>query len=179
VAAYGRLGHSRSPEVRLRSCSDVHNFLLEADVAHEVLQLPGLARTAVRAAHLLGVPTAEVVKSLVFLLDGVPTLVLVPGDSEADLDRVRAVTGCREAVLARGQEVLEATGYRVGAVPPCGLASELPVIADPKVFEPPVVYCGGGATTTMLKLRSDDLRELVKPQLAEIAVPAPASRRGH
>jgi Cys-tRNA(Pro) deacylase len=161
----------------LRSCSDVHNFLLEAGVAHEMLQLPGFARTALQAARLLGVPTSEVVKSLLFLLDGAPTLVLVPGDAEADLDRLCAAAGCRKAVLARGQEVLETTGYRVGAVPPCGLAGEFPVIADPTVFAPPVVYCGGGATTTMLKIRSDDLRELAKPQLAQIAERAPASRR--
>jgi prolyl-tRNA editing enzyme YbaK/EbsC (Cys-tRNA(Pro) deacylase) len=62
-------------------------------------------------------------------------------------------------------------------VPPFALVGELPAIADPTVFAPPVVYCGGGATTTMLKIRSDDLRELVKPQLAQIAERAPASRR--
>ena len=153
----------------MRSCSDVHNLLLEEGIPHEILHLPALSTTAQRAAELLGVATAEVVKSLVFYLDDTPTLVLVPGDAVADEDRLLAAMGCRRVRLARAQEVLTLTGYRRGAVPPCGLATPLPVVADPRVFAPPVVYCGGGTTTTMLKLRSQDLRGLLAPRLEEIA----------
>ena len=155
----------------MRSCSDVHNFLLEEDVPHEVLHLPALSRTARAAAELLGVPLREVVKSLVFYLDGRPTLVLVPGDKVADPHRLKVATGCTQAVLARGKQVLDVTGYRAGAVPPCGLLAPLPAVADAGVFEPPVVYCGGGTTATMLKLRSDDLRRLLQPLVAAIAAP--------
>ena len=161
-------------EARLRSCSDVHNLLLEEGISHEILHLPALSTTAQRAAELLGVATAEVVKSLVFYVDDAPTLVLVPGDAVADEDRLRAALGCRHVRLARAQEVLAVTGYRRGAVPPCSLATPLPVVADPRVFAPPVVYCGGGTTTTMLKVRSADLRGLLAPRLEDIAVSAGA-----
>lgn len=155
----------------MRTCSDVHNYLQEQGVAHEMVHLPRPTTTAARAAELLGVPIAEVVKSLLFLADGAPTLVLVPGDATVDTGALAAVLGVRRVVLARGEDVLEATGYRVGAVPPCGLASDLPVVADPRAFAPAVVYCGGGATATMLKIRSADLKELLAPRLAEVAVP--------
>ena len=62
------------------------------------------------------------------------------------------------------------TGYRPGALPPCGLAAELPVVADPAVFELPVIYCGGGTTTTILKIRSADLRLAIDARVAAIAV---------
>ena len=153
----------------MRSCSDVHNLLLEEGIPHEIVHLPSLSTTAQRAAELLGVDTAEVVKSLVFYMDDEPTLVLVPGNSVADEDRLRSTLGCRHVRLAKAQEVLAVTGYRRGAVPPCGLATSLPVVADPSAFVPPVVYCGGGTTTTMLKLRSEDLRRLVAPRLETIA----------
>jgi prolyl-tRNA editing enzyme YbaK/EbsC (Cys-tRNA(Pro) deacylase) len=162
----------------VRSCSDVHNFLLEEGVAHEVLHLPRLSATAQRAADLLGVPVAEVVKSLVFILDGAATLIVVPGDATVDVDLVRTSVGCEEAALAHAPEVLELTGYRAGAVPPCGLASDLPVIADPRVFAPPVVYCGGGTTTTMLKIRSDDLRRVLQPRVLAVASRRGESHRG-
>jgi prolyl-tRNA editing enzyme YbaK/EbsC (Cys-tRNA(Pro) deacylase) len=32
-----------------------------------------------------------------------------------------------------------------------------------------VVYCGGGTTTTMLKIRSADLARLLEPRLAAVA----------
>ena len=162
----------------MRSSSDVHNFLLEEGVAHEIVHLPALSKTAERAAELLGVPMAEVVKSLLFFLDGDPTLVLVPGDVIVDTGLLCSACGCAQAALARGQQVLEVTGYRAGAVPPCALATPLPLIADPAVFEPPVVYCGGGTTTTMVKLRSSDLLELLQPRLVTLISRAAGSSEG-
>jgi Cys-tRNA(Pro) deacylase len=160
--------------VRVRTCSDVHNALVELDVAHEIIQVPALSTTAQRAADLLGVRLDEIVKSLLFLLDGQPVLVLVPGDRTADPERLKTLAGCRKVTLARGAQVLDVTGYRVGSVPPVGLARDVPVVADERVFVPSVVYCGGGTEMTMLKLRSDDLRRLVRAQVANISS-APAA----
>jgi prolyl-tRNA editing enzyme YbaK/EbsC (Cys-tRNA(Pro) deacylase) len=161
----------------VRSCSDVHNFLVEKDVPHEVIHLSALCKTAKAAAEQLGVPLREVIKSLVFLLDGRPTLVLVPGDRVADPQLLRDVTGCERAVLAKGKQVLDITGYRAGAVPPCGLESPLPVVADTAMFQPEVIYCGGGTTATMLKVRSHDLRKMLDPLVAEVTRP-PAGEDG-
>jgi Cys-tRNA(Pro) deacylase len=153
----------------MRSCSDVHNLLNEQGVDHEIIHLPSLSKTAQRAASLLGVAPAEIVKSLVFYLDGAPTLVLVPGDATVDTVALARELGVRDVTFARGHDVLKLTGYRPGAVPPCGLRTPLPAVADPRVFVPEVVYCGGGTTTTMLKIRSADLDALLKPRLAALA----------
>lgn len=153
----------------MRSCSDVHNYLEELGVAHEMLPLPGPPVTAERAADLLGVGVTEVLKSLLFLVDADPLLVLVPGDARVTGRRLAAALGARKASPAPPQEVFETTGYRAGALPPCGLAVDLPVVADPGAFAPPVVYCGGGATATMLKIRSADLKSLLKPRLVDLA----------
>jgi prolyl-tRNA editing enzyme YbaK/EbsC (Cys-tRNA(Pro) deacylase) len=153
----------------MRTCSDVHNYLEERGVAHETLPLPNPSTTAERAAELLGVRLAEVIKSLLFMVDGVPTLVLVPGDARVAGETLAEALGADRAALARPQDVLATTGYRVGAVPSCGLATDLAVVADPGAFEPPVVYCGGGAVATMLKIRSADLETLLHPRLADVA----------
>jgi len=153
----------------MRTSSDVHNYLEERGVPHEMLPMPDTSASAERAAQLLGVRLGEIVKSMVFMVDGVPELVLVPGDARVAAQSLAGATGARKVALARAQEVLAATGYRVGAVPPCGLASALPVVADPRVFDPPVVYCGGGAAATMLKIRSADLRTVVDPLVADVA----------
>jgi len=156
----------------MRSCTDVHNFLHEEDVAHEIIHLPALADTARRAADLLGVSPAEVVKTLLFHLDTRPAVVLVPGDRLASPELIRRVAGCSEVALARPFEVLQLTGFRAGALPPCGLAVQVDTFADPEVFARPVVYCGGGTTTTMLKIRSEDLRRVARPVVARLTEPA-------
>jgi Cys-tRNA(Pro)/Cys-tRNA(Cys) deacylase len=154
----------------MRSCIDVHNFLDEAGVAHEIIQLPALSDTARKAASLLNVPVREVVKSLIYITENGPAVALVPGDSQANGRAVRTALGCRKAALAAPDKVLEITGYRPGAVPPCALAGEMPIVADPSVFESEIVYCGGGTTSTMLKIRSSALREVLGATVAAIVV---------
>jgi len=157
----------------LRSCSDVHNFLVEADVDHEIVHLPALSTTARRAADLLGVGLQEIVKSLLFVTDTGPLVCLVTGDAQVDVERVCAEAASVHCALAPPADVLALTGYRPGAMPPCALKNDVPVLADEAVFNERVVYCGGGTTTTMLKIRSADLRRLVEPRVAAIAARPP------
>jgi prolyl-tRNA editing enzyme YbaK/EbsC (Cys-tRNA(Pro) deacylase) len=152
----------------VRSSSDVRNYLIDEDIAHEIVQLPGHSRTAAAAAELLGVSLAEVVKSLLFLAATAPVMVLVPGDVTVDTAALAAELAAADVTLAKAPQVLELTGYRRGAVPPVALEHDIPMIADPRVFDPAVVYCGGGTTTTMLKIRSADLKALVRPRLAPV-----------
>ena len=71
--------------------------------------------------------------------------------------------------LAPGRVVRDLTGYKPGAVPPVGLATDVPVVADPGVFAPEVVYCGGGAGAAMLRIGAADLRELLAASVVPIA----------
>jgi Cys-tRNA(Pro) deacylase len=157
----------------VRSSDDVHDDLTARGVPHEIVELPSSSRTAQLAAEALGVGVAEVVKSLVFMLDDErPLLALVSGDATVDVAALARETGASDVRLARAREVREVTGYRPGAVPPCALATDTPVVVDPGVFASEVVYCGGGTTTTMLSIRSDDLAGVLEPRVLPIAAPA-------
>ena len=153
----------------MRSFTDVHDELTGRRVPHEIVHLPSSSRTAQLAAEALGVPVGDVVKSLLFLLDDAPVLALVPGDATVDVDALARGLGVAQVRFAKSRELRETTGYKPGAVPPCALATEVPVVADPGVFAPDVVYCGGGTTTTMLKIGSADLDALLKPRKLPIA----------
>jgi Cys-tRNA(Pro) deacylase len=154
----------------VRASDDVHNLLSDEGVPHEIVHLPSSSSTAQLAADALGVTVGEVVKSVLFVLDDRrPVMALVTGDATVDAGALAREAGAVEVRLARGTEVRELTGYRPGAVSPVALETDVPVIADPGVFGPEVVYCGGGTTTTMLKIRSADLEALLKPQKLPIA----------
>lgn len=154
----------------MRSCDDVRDELDAKSIPHEILQLPSSSRTAELAAEALGVAVGDVVKSLLFVLDDErPVLALVTGDATVDAAALARETGAADIRLARAREVLEATGYPPGAVSPCALATDVPVVADLGVFAPEFVYCGGGTTTTMLKIRSADLDALLDPRKLPIA----------
>ncbi len=153
----------------MRSFTDVHDALMARGVDHEIIQLPSSSRSAVSAAEALGVPVSWVVKSLLFMADELPVLALVDGEATVDIEALSRELGAREVTLARAREVRELTGYKPGAVSPVGLATDLPVLVDPAVFAPEVVYCGGGTTTAMLRIRSADLERLLAARIAPIA----------
>jgi len=154
----------------VRASSDVHNLLSDEGVPHEIVHLPSSSSTAQLAADALGVPVGEVVKSLVFVLDDRrPVIALVAGDATVDAGALAREAGAAEVRLARSGGVRELTGCRPGAMSPVALETDLPVIADPGVFGPEVVYCGGGTTTTMLKIRAADLEALLRPRKLPIA----------
>lgn len=153
----------------MRSFTDVHEALAARGVEHEIIHLPSSSRTAQLAAEALGVPVSAVVKSLLFIADGRPVLALVDGEATVDTEALMRELGAEEVILARGREVRDLTGYKPGAVPPVGLATDLPVVADPAVFAPQVVYCGGGAGTAMLRIGAADLRDLLAASVVPIA----------
>lgn len=153
----------------MRTFSDVHDVLVARAVEHDIIHLPSSSHSAQLAADALDVPVTSVVKSLVFMADDRPVLVLVDGKATVDAEALGDELGAREVRLARAREVRELTGYKPGAVPPVGLAAAMEVVADPAVFVPPVVYCGGGATTAMLRIRAEDLQSLLNARVAPIA----------
>lgn len=153
----------------MRSCSDVQDALADQGVEHEIIELESSAHTAALAAEALGVPVSRVVKSLVFQADGRPLLALVDGAATVDTAALARELNAGEIALARASEVRELTGYEPGAVPPFGLATALPVLADPAVFAPEVVYCGGGATTAMVRIRTSDLERMLEARVVAIA----------
>jgi prolyl-tRNA editing enzyme YbaK/EbsC (Cys-tRNA(Pro) deacylase) len=97
-----------------------------------VRELPADTSTAEAAAEAVGAPVGSIVKSLIFLADDAPLLVLVAGDRRADVKRLRAALGLskRRLRIARPHEVQERTGFEVGGVAPLGHRTPLRTLID-------------------------------------------------
>ena len=135
-------------------------WLAGSRVQHRLIEVPGHTRTAAAAAQALGVPLRVIVKSLVCLAGGRPTLALVPGDRELSLAKLAQICGAADAILAPRRRVVELTGYEAGGVAPVGLLSPLPVLADELLRSAESVFCGGGTASRMLELHLPDLVRL-------------------
>jgi len=97
-----------------------------------VRELPADTSTAEAAAEAVSAPVGSIVKSLIFMADDAPLLVLVAGDQRADAKRLRALLGLskRRLRIARPQEVQERTGFEVGGVAPVGHQEPLRTLID-------------------------------------------------
>jgi|SRR5215471_3478764 len=94
---------------------------------------PG-ARTIVEVSAQLGIAPALTAKSLVFMLDGDPLLVLVRGD-HALHERKLARALHREARAAHPDEVVEHIGVAPGSVGPVGATRVKRILADESLRE--------------------------------------------
>ncbi|MDI6830483.1 MAG: YbaK/EbsC family protein [Actinomycetota bacterium] len=155
-------------EVALLSSVDVHNFLQNANIPHELSRMPEPTRTAARAAAVLGLQPHQVVKAVLFLADGKPVMALVPGNATVDYSKLKAELGARRLRLLNADEVRQLTGYLIGCTPPVALRSEMATYIDLQALREDVVYTGGGEPGMILKIRSYDLVRAADAEVADI-----------
>ncbi|MBA4547410.1 proline--tRNA ligase [Thermoactinomyces intermedius] len=91
-------------------------------------------RTIEEVAKYLDVPVSKLAKSLVFLVDGEPVLVLVRGDHEVNDVKVKNLLNATVCELADDQTVQEIAGAPAGFVGPVGLKKKVKVLADQAVM---------------------------------------------
>jgi Cys-tRNA(Pro) deacylase len=145
----------------------VARFLREATVEARVEEFADGTPTAEDAARAVGCALAQIVKSLVFLCDGRPILVLVPGDRRADPAKVAAARGCTKAKVAGPDDVRRATGFEPGAVAPFALAAIEEVFVDHALLAHEVVWVGAGSNRHMAALSPADLVRLARARVID------------
>lgn len=124
--------------------------LEERGLRIEVRTLSDSARTAALAAAALDVEVGQIVKSLVFLRDGDPVLVLCAGDRRVDAERLGLVPAPAERVRA-------ATGFSIGGVPPLGHDHELPTTIDESLRRFEVVWAAAGTPHDVFAVETEAL----------------------
>src|SRR2546425_6177774 len=86
----------------------------------EVRTLDEPTRTVAEAAEAVGTDPSQIAKSLVFVADGEPLVVVASGGHRVDPDLLAVACDCAEVRQASADEVQAATGFKVGGVPPFG-----------------------------------------------------------
>lgn len=110
----------------------------------EIREFPQSTRTAEDAAAAIGTTVGQIVKSLLFLADGKPVLVLASGSNRVDLVKLAQACGAHAARRADAETVRLVTGFAIGGVPPVGHAQPLPVFMDRDLLQYEVVYAAAG-----------------------------------
>jgi membrane protein len=153
---------------------DLAGWIVENGVAAEVIWLPAKTPTVQAAAEAVNVSPEAILKSLVFLAAGQPHLVIANGLAKVDRGKLGARWGLgkKRIKMASAEEVLDLTGYPVGAVPPFGHRTSLPALMDPAVLKQPVVYAGGGGIQALVRLTSEELLRVVKPEIVSVVATA-------
>jgi len=125
-------------------------------------------KTAQMAADAMGCELGQIVKSLVFVVDGTPVLALVAGDRRGDTEAIASLVGGSEAHFADAETVRAATSYAIGGVSPFDLPAGLLVYVDDSLTRFEVVYPAGGTPSSMVRMTFEQLMATCGGQLAAI-----------
>lgn len=116
---------------------------------------PEGTKTALDAARAVGVEVAQIVKSLVFRVDGDPVMALVPGDRRLDEALLAAASGGTRVQRMDAASVREVTGFSIGGVPPIG--HSLPVYVDSAIARYDEVWVAAGTGTDVFAITPSEL----------------------
>ena len=140
----------------------VADFLRQAAVESRIEEFPAGTKTAEDAARAVGCDVSQIVKSLVFVCDGRPALVMIGGDRRADSAKVAASVPCEKAKIAGPDDVRSVTGFEPGAVAPFPLPGLQTVLVDEELLLHEVVWTGGGSHQHVLAIAPTDLVRLTR-----------------
>ncbi|QLY31394.1 YbaK/EbsC family protein [Nocardia huaxiensis] len=121
-----------------------------------IVTQPQPTHTAADAARALGVDVGAITKSLVFLLDDDPILLLVSGAHQVHLPRTSERL---EGALTRAPAAMvrEVTGQPVGGVAPVGHPTNLPTFVDNALSRHPELWAAGGHPNTLFRTTFGEL----------------------
>jgi prolyl-tRNA editing enzyme YbaK/EbsC (Cys-tRNA(Pro) deacylase) len=136
----------------------------------DVREFPEGTRTAEDAARAIGCTVDQIVKSLVFVADTAPVLVLTSGGNRVDVVKVGEQTGAAGVRKADAGEVRAATGYAIGGTPPFGHDRALPVLVDRHLTGFDVVWAAAGTPRHVFPITPADLVRATGGRVADVTL---------
>lgn len=132
-------------------------------IPHTVFRHTGTVNSLEQAAQERNERPEQVVRSILFRLGEDEFLMaLVAGPAQISWKKLRKHLGQSRLTMASEDEVLEVTGYRIGAVSPFGIARPLRVLVDPGLVREEEVSLGSGVRGVAIIMKSKDLMRGLK-----------------
>ncbi|HEY7630058.1 MAG TPA: YbaK/EbsC family protein [Thermoleophilaceae bacterium] len=123
-------------------------------------------RTVDEAAEAVGCQPAKIAKSIVFVADGDPVVVVASGARRVDTIALCEVLDCAEARPASPEEVRAATGFSPGGVPP--FSHGLPVVMDQALLDEGRIWAAGGDGNTVFEVDARKLADCTGATVASV-----------
>ncbi|MGH9063661.1 MAG: YbaK/EbsC family protein [Acidimicrobiales bacterium] len=150
------------------SARRVQEALAAAGSDAAVRQLEDSTRTSAEAAQALGVEVGQIAKSLVFLADGRPLVVVASGADRVDTEAVARAVGAKRVSRADAGAVRDATGYPIGGVSPVGLGPGITVLVEEALARFERVWAAAGTPNAVYPTSFAELLSVTRGRPADV-----------
>ena len=140
------------------SLEKAQNHLKKFGFENKIIIPEHSSATVAEAAQALGCEAGMIAKTLSFLQDEKPVLILVEGMARIDNKKYKARFGCKAKMIgADSVELL--IGHDIGGVCPFGINEGVTVYLDESLKKHPVVYPAAGTDHSAVKLTIEELEK--------------------
>jgi Cys-tRNA(Pro)/Cys-tRNA(Cys) deacylase len=149
----------------------VTRYLDGRNVPYRFFRHPGVVRTLEQAAEERGQRPEQIIRSILFRLSrGGFVIVLVAGHKQVAWPALRKNLGTSRISMATEAEVMQVTGYPLGAVSPFGTLQPVRVLMDKGILKEQEISIGSGVRyTTVIMQREDFLHALGEVEMGDFA----------
>lgn len=137
----------------------VLDFLKEKGYADRLTEHKETIDTVEHAAQQLGCSEAEIAKTLSFIVDKKPVIVVMAGDGRVNYSKFKTMFHAKPSMIQRDQ-VEAITGFAPGGVCPFNVPENIPVWLDVSIKRFEYVHPAGGNSFTSVKLKPSELEEV-------------------
>lgn len=126
----------------------------------EVKILPSSTHTAELAAQALGTTPGQIAKTLCFLADSKPILIVACGDRKIDTKKWSRTIEVKKIKMADSETVMQVTGFAPGGVCPFALKQQVAVYLDNSLKEYDVTFIAAGTSHSALPISAEMLEKI-------------------
>ena len=153
------------PPEHVQNALDAHNLGIQ------IRFFENSTATSQLAADNIGCELGQIAKSLCFMVDGKPIVVIASGDQRVDDRKLAAMynVGRKKIRPAKPEECIDIYGYAPGGVPPLAHRTPgLPVHLDESLQRYQQIYAAGGAHNAIFPVTLDQLVQISGGQFADV-----------
>jgi Cys-tRNA(Pro)/Cys-tRNA(Cys) deacylase len=136
----------------------VTRYLSVLGIPHRFFRHPGQVHSLEQAAQERSQKPEQVVRSILFrIAKDEYVMVLIAGPRQISWPALRHYLGKSRVTMASEEEVLEMTGYPLGAVSPFGLPKTIRILVDSSLSEHSELSIGSGERNSTVILSRENL----------------------
>lgn len=157
-----------------KTVSKIVNFIQENDCWYETFEHEPVLTSEEAAKTRPEYTLSQGAKAMIVRIkksesDKKFVMLVLPGDTRFDSNKVKSIFDVRDIRFATENEISDITdGVQIGGIPPFGNLFGIEVVADPKLFENEKIVFNAGDRRFSIAMKSEDYKNIVNPQVASM-----------
>ena len=140
------------------SIEKVKDYFKQYGMDGRILKFDVSSATVELAAQAVGCEAARIAKTLSFMVDGAPILIVAAGDAKVDNPKYKRQFGTKAKMLSAA-EASELVGHAVGGVCPFAVNPGVKVYLDVSLKRFETVYPAAGSSNSAIELTIPELEQ--------------------